>query len=68
MLQWIHVSVRLRLYIIRYESTVVLPGNVVKPVETKLKFRTEIQVPKVGKALPVVGHMWMTRMGSGWDF
>jgi hypothetical protein len=32
---------------IRYESAVV-EGNVIKPMETKLKFKTDLKVPKVG--------------------
>ena len=30
----------------RYETTIV-EGNIVKPVETKMQFRTERKVPKV---------------------
>lgn len=30
----------------RYETTIV-DGSVVRPIETKLKFRTERKVPKV---------------------
>ena len=37
-----------------YETTVV-EGSIVKPVETKMQFRTERQVPKLGVMLVGLG-------------
>jgi myo-inositol-1-phosphate synthase len=37
-----------------YETTIV-EGNVVKPVESKMKFRTERKVPKLGVMLVGLG-------------
>lgn len=48
------VSIAHPLYFCRYETTIV-EGSVVKPVETKMQFRTERQVPKLGVMLVGMG-------------
>lgn len=50
----------------RYASAVV-EGTVIKPIETKLKFKTQVKVPKVC----VTSDMWLVfevyKLGTGLD-
>ena len=51
-----------------YETTVV-EGSIVKPVETKMQFRTERQVPKLGVMLVGLGgnNGWYVTMVTSYS-